>query len=172
MSKFQLKIFFRAAYDLKLVFLQFFIISLHFFQWEFLPQKQIIQASAFSYSLGILIIIIAFIMMLVSIKDLGRNLSPFPRPINNSNLVTSGINIFLLELLLLYFASATSIALTGPGIFSLDEVIIRILKSEDEEEIIPSTKAKPSKQVEVKEETSKGGLFQFLQANILSDTSS
>ena len=87
-------------------------------------------------------------------------------------LVTSGFNIFLLELLLLYFASATSIALTGPGNYSLDEVIIRILKSEDEEEIIPSTKAKPSKQVEVKEETSKGGLFQFLQANILSDTSS
>jgi len=46
------------------------------------------------------------------------------------------------------------------------------LKSEDEEEIIPSTKAKSSKQAEVKEETNKGGLFQFLQANILSDTSS
>ena len=87
-------------------------------------------------------------------------------------LVTSGFNIFLLELLLLYFASATSIALTGPGNFSLDEVIIRILKSEDEEEIIPSTKVKPSKQLELKEEASKGGLFQFLQANILSDTSS
>ena len=65
-----------------------------FFQWEFLPQKQIIQASPFSYFLGILIIIIAFIIMLVSIKDLGRNLSPFPRPINNSNLVTSGIYRF------------------------------------------------------------------------------
>jgi len=77
-----------------LVFLQFFIISLHFFQWEFPPQKQIIQASPFSYSLGILIIIIAFIIMLVSIKDLGRNLSPFPRPINNSNLVTKGIYRF------------------------------------------------------------------------------
>ena len=38
--------------------------------------------------------------------------------------------------------------------------------------IIPSKKVKPSKQVEVKEETSKGGLLQFLQANILSDTSS
>ena len=32
--------------------------------------------------------------MLVSIKDLGRNLSPFPRPINNSNLVTKGIYRF------------------------------------------------------------------------------
>ena len=29
--------------------------------------------------------------MLVAIKDLGRNLSPFPRPMKNSNLVTSGI---------------------------------------------------------------------------------
>ena len=32
--------------------------------------------------------------MLVSIKDLGKNLSPFPRPINNSNLVTTGIYRF------------------------------------------------------------------------------
>ena len=94
MSKFQLKIFFKAAYDLMLVFLQFFIISLHFFQWEFLPQKRIIHPSSFSYFLGILIIIIAFIIMLVSIKDLGRNLSPFPRPINNCNLVTRGIYRF------------------------------------------------------------------------------
>jgi len=94
MSKFQLKNFFKAPYDLMLVFLQFFIISLHFFQWEFLPQKEIIQASPFSYFLGILIIIIAFIIMLVSIQELGRNLSPFPRPINNSNLVTKGIYRF------------------------------------------------------------------------------
>ena len=94
MSKFHLKNFFKAAYDPMLVFLQFFIISLHFFKWEFLPQKQIIQASPFSYFLGILIIIIAFIILLISIKDLGRNLSPFPRPINNSNLVTTGIYRF------------------------------------------------------------------------------
>ena len=94
MTKFHLKIFLKAAYELILVSLQFFIISLHFFQWEFIPQKQIIQASPFSYFLGILIIIIAFIIMLVSIKDLGRNLSPFPRPINNSNLVTKGIYRF------------------------------------------------------------------------------
>jgi len=94
MTKFQLKIFFKAAYEIMLVFLQFFIIILHFFQWEFITQKQIIQASPFSYSLVILIIIIAFIIMLVSIKDLGRNLSPLPRPINNSNLVPTGINRF------------------------------------------------------------------------------
>ena len=94
MTKFQLKNFLKATYEIILVFLQFFIISLHFFQWEFFPQKQIIQASPFSYFLGILIILIAFIVMLVSIKDLGKNLSPFPRPINNSNLVTTGIYRF------------------------------------------------------------------------------
>ena len=94
MTKFQLKNFLKAAYELILVFLQFFIISLHFFQWEFIPQKQIIQVSPFSYLVGVLIIIISFIIMLVAIKDLGKNLSPFPRPTNNSNLVTTGIYRF------------------------------------------------------------------------------
>jgi len=95
MTKFKLKIFLKAAYEIILVFLQFFIISLHFFEWEFIPQKQIIQISPFSYLVGFLIIIIAFIILLVAIKDLGRNLSPFPRPINNSNLVTTGIYRFM-----------------------------------------------------------------------------
>ena len=94
MTKFQLNNFFKTAYELTLVFLQFFIISLHFFRWEFIPQKQIIQVSSFSYFAGFLIIIIAFIIMFLAIKDLGRNLSPFPRPINNSNLVTTGIYRF------------------------------------------------------------------------------
>jgi len=94
MNKFQLKNFLKAAYEIILVFLQFFIIILHFFQWEFIPQIQIIQVSPFFYYMGILIIFISFIIMLVAIKDLGRNLSPFPRPINNSNLVTTGIYRF------------------------------------------------------------------------------
>ena len=91
MTKFHLKKIFKAVYEIILVLLQFFIIILHFFQWEFIPQKQIIQVSSFSYLLGFLIIIIACIILLVAINDLGRNLSPFPRPKNNSNLVTKGI---------------------------------------------------------------------------------
>ena len=91
MTKFKLKIYLKAAYEIILVFLQFFIIILHFFKWELIPQKQIIQVSTLSYLVGFLIIIIAFIILLVAIKDLGRNLSPFPRPINNCNLVTTGI---------------------------------------------------------------------------------
>ena len=94
MTKFQLKIFLKSAYEIILVFLQFFIISLHFFQWELIPEKQIIKVSHFSYLVGVLIIIIAFIILLIAIKDLGKNLSPFPRPINNSNLVTTGIYRF------------------------------------------------------------------------------
>ena len=94
MTKFQLKNFLKDAYEIILVFLQFFIVSLHFFQWEFIPQNQIIQVSTLSYLIGFLIIIIAFIILLIAIKDLGRNLSPFPRPINNSNLVTKGIYRF------------------------------------------------------------------------------
>ena len=94
MNKFQLKIFFKAAYEIILVFLQFFIIILHFFQWDFVQQKQIINVSPLSYLVGVLIIIIALIILLVAIKDLGRNLSPFPRPINNSDLVTTGIYRF------------------------------------------------------------------------------
>ncbi len=138
MSKFQLKNFFKAAYDLMLVFLQFFIISLHFLKWEVLPQKRIIQASPFSYSLGILIIIIAFIIMLFSIKDLGRNLSPFPRPINNSNLVTTGIyrftrhpmyyslifisiGVFIIKLSIYYLFLTTSLALIIKFKIALEE---------------------------------------------------
>ena len=89
-------------------------------------------------------------------------------------LVTSGFNIFLLELLLLYFASATSIALTGPGDFSIDEVIIRVLRSESNEEEtqdFQKSKVSDKKVISQEEETSKGGIFQFLQANLLSDTS-
>jgi len=94
MTKFQLKIFLKSAYEIILVFLQFFIVTLHFFKWEFIPEKQIIQVTPFLYFAGFLIIIIAFIILLVAIKDLGRNLSPFPRPIKNSNLVTKGIYRF------------------------------------------------------------------------------
>ena len=94
MTKFQLKIFLKAAYEIILVFLQFFIISLHFFKWKFIPEKQIIQVTPFSYFVGFFIIIIAFIILSFAIKDLGKNLSPFPRPIKNSNLVTKGIYRF------------------------------------------------------------------------------
>ena len=138
MTKFQLKVFLKAAYEIILVFLQFFIISLHFFQWEFIPQKQIIQVGNLSYLIGFLIIIIAFIILLVAIKDLGRNLSPFPRPISNSNLVTTGIyqftrhpmyyslifisiGVFIIKLSIYYLFLLTSFGLIIKFKISLEE---------------------------------------------------
>ena len=44
-------------------------------------------------------------------------------------IVTSGFNIYLLELLALYFASAFTIILLGPGKFSADYLIKEIFKS-------------------------------------------
>jgi len=138
MTKFQLKIFLKAAYETILVFLQFFIISLHFFKWEFIPEKQIIQVTPLSSFMGFLIIIIAFIILLFAIKDLGRNLSPFPRPIKNSNLVTKGIyrfarhpmyyslifisiGVFIIKLSIYYLFLTISLALIIKFKISLEE---------------------------------------------------
>ncbi len=87
-------------------------------------------------------------------------------------LVTTGFNIYLLELLLLYFASASCVALSGPGKFSIDEVIIRILKSESEEEVIEKQIFSKKSIKTEKVETKKLSFFEFLQENLLSDISS
>ena len=44
-------------------------------------------------------------------------------------IATSGFNIYLLELLALYFASVLSIILLGPGMFSADYLLNEILKT-------------------------------------------
>ena len=43
-------------------------------------------------------------------------------------IVTAGFNIYLLELLGLYFASAIAVLACGPGVFSIDELIARRLE--------------------------------------------
>ena len=45
-------------------------------------------------------------------------------------LVTSGFNIYLLELLVLYWGGAACIVLSGPGIFSIDHLIKRRLTND------------------------------------------
>jgi len=47
-------------------------------------------------------------------------------------IATSGFNIYLLELLALYFASAFSIILLGPGMFSADYLIKEIIKAKSD----------------------------------------
>ena len=142
MTKFQLKNLLKAAFEVILVFLQFFTIILHFFQWKFIPQKQIIQVTPFSYFVGFLIIMISFIILLVAIKDLGRNLSPFPRPINNSNLITTGIyrftrhpmyyslifisfGVFLTKLSIYYLFLSTSLVLIIKFKIALEEQYLK-----------------------------------------------
>ena len=44
-------------------------------------------------------------------------------------LVTSGFNIYLLELLVLYWGGAVCVVLNGGGLFSIDELILRKLFS-------------------------------------------
>ncbi len=44
-------------------------------------------------------------------------------------IVTSGFNIYLIELLALYFSSVFTIILLGPGIFSLDYLVKFVLKN-------------------------------------------
>lgn len=81
----------KASNEIILVFLQLLIIILHFIKFEFLTNLEIIQVSSFFRYLGNLIIMISSFVMLISIKELGKNLSPFPKPIKNGNLITSGI---------------------------------------------------------------------------------
>ena len=95
MFKFQLNRFLKTSFEFFLVILQFFIIILHFIQLEFLPKKEIMQVNFIFSLFGFLLIIISSIVMLIAIKDLGSNLSPFPKPIVNSNLITSGIYRFI-----------------------------------------------------------------------------
>ena len=43
-------------------------------------------------------------------------------------IITAGFNIYLLELLGLYFAAAVTVLACGPGVFSIDELIARRLE--------------------------------------------
>ena len=95
MSKFQFTRILKSPYEFFLVILQFLIIILHFIQLEFLPKNEIMQVNFIFSFVGFLLIIISSIVMLIAIKDLGSNLSPFPKPIVNGNLVTSGIYRFI-----------------------------------------------------------------------------
>ena len=95
MSKFNLKGFLKASNEIILVIFQFLIISLHFIKFEFLHKIEIIKGNSIFNFMGFIIIIIASIIMLLAIKNLGSNLSPFPRPIANGKLITSGVYRFI-----------------------------------------------------------------------------
>ena len=85
----------KNPYEYLLVILQFLIIILHFTQLKFIPKKEILQVNFIFSFVGFLLIIISLIVMLIAIKDLGSNLSPFPKPIVRGYLITSGVYRFM-----------------------------------------------------------------------------
>ena len=85
----------KNPYEYLLVILQFLIIILHFTQFKFIPKIEILQVNFIFSFVGFLLIIISSIVMLIAIKDLGSNLSPFPKPIVRGYLITSGVYSFM-----------------------------------------------------------------------------
>ena len=83
-------------------------------------------------------------------------------------LVTSGFNIYLLELLALYFASAISIILLGPGKFSADYLVneiflnkLNLIKSESKQKTINRVDPKKKNNISKKSKQDKNFAFPF-----------
>ena len=74
-----------------LVSSQFIIILLHLLKVNLFKQKIIQGEFLIINYISNFFIILALILIIFSIKDLGKSLSPMPRPKNNSELITSGI---------------------------------------------------------------------------------
>ena len=74
-----------------LVISQFIIIILHFIKFNFFNQKLILKEFLIINYISNFLIIIALMLIIVSAKELGKSLSPMPRPTENSKLITSGI---------------------------------------------------------------------------------
>ena len=88
-------------------------------------------------------------------------------------LVTSGFNIYLLELLALYFASATSIILLGPGKFSIDFLInqffTRNRNLSDNSLILKDLgKKKSEKRIGIKKKSKQNKVLEFPFSSFLS----
>ena len=74
-----------------LVISQFIIIALHFIKFNLFNQKLIQGEFLTIIYISNFLITIALIIIVFSAKDLGKSLSPMPRPKENSKLITSGI---------------------------------------------------------------------------------
>ena len=77
-----------------LVISQFIIIALHLIKFNLFNQK-LIQGEFLPINyISNFLITLALIIIVFSAKDLGKSLSPMPRPKENSKLITSGIYSF------------------------------------------------------------------------------
>ena len=74
-----------------LVISQFIIIALHLIKFNLFNQKLIQGEFLTIIYISNFLITLALIIIVFSAKDLGKSLSPMPRPKENSKLITSGI---------------------------------------------------------------------------------
>ena len=74
-----------------LVISQFIIIALHLIKFNLFNQKLIQGEFLTIIYISNFLITLSLIIILFSAKDLGKSLSPMPRPKENSKLITSGI---------------------------------------------------------------------------------
>ena len=70
---------------------QFIIIALHFIKFNLLNQKLIQGEFLILNYISNFLITLALIIIVFSVKELWKSLSPMPRPKENSKLITSGI---------------------------------------------------------------------------------
>ena len=77
-----------------LVISQFIIIALHLIKFNLFNQKLIQGEFLTIIYISNFLITLALIIIVFSAKDLGKSLSPMPRPKENSKLITSGIYKF------------------------------------------------------------------------------
>ncbi len=77
--------------DLLLVISQFTIIALHFIKFNLFNQK-LIQGEFLTINyISNFLITLALIIIVLATKDLGKSLSPMPRPKENCKLITNGL---------------------------------------------------------------------------------
>ena len=76
--------------EIFLVITQFIIILLHFLNFTNYKSLVFFKSNIYKNYFGIFIIIFGILGIIKSIKDLGNNISPFPEPLKNTSLVTSG----------------------------------------------------------------------------------
>jgi len=74
-----------------LVMSQFIIIALHFIKFNLFSQKIIQGEFLIINYISNLLVTLAILIIVFAAKDLGKSLSPMPRPKENSKLITSGI---------------------------------------------------------------------------------
>ena len=77
-----------------LVISQFIIIALHFIKFNLFNQKLIQGEFLIINYISNFLITLSLIIIVFSAKNLGKSLSPMPRPKENSKLITSGIYRF------------------------------------------------------------------------------